>query len=109
MPTTAQSMKNAKQSSSPTNNEQQKKKKANNIKIQAPSQLHDDQLSIVLTLSTGPNPLVQILVAQRYRHPHSFPMTNVHCLDTFYWSKSLQLFMHQVISSSRYSFGLCSH
>jgi elongation factor P--beta-lysine ligase len=49
-------MKNGKQSSSPTNNKEQKKEKANNTKIHAPSKLQDDQLSIVFTLSTSPNP-----------------------------------------------------
>jgi hypothetical protein len=48
-------MKNVKQNSSLANNKQHKKIENTNKKIEMPSKPHDDQMSIILALSTSPN------------------------------------------------------
>jgi hypothetical protein len=92
MSSAAQSMKNAKQSSSPTNNKQQKNKKTNNTKIQMPSKLHNDQLSIVLTLSTSPNPRSSSST-RLFHHPNThlaFVHTEKHRHNFFVTGKLVQ-------------------
>jgi hypothetical protein len=68
-----------------TNNK--KNRKQNNTKIQAPSKLDDDQLSIVLTLSTSPNPCSSSCT-RLFNHPDTH-------LAFVHTEKQTQFFCHR--------------
>jgi hypothetical protein len=70
---------------------QQEKEKANNTKMQTPSKLHDDQLSIVFTLSTSPNP-------RRSSYTRLFHHPDTH-LAFVHTEKHTQFFCHRQTSA----------